>query len=327
MTLNRRSFGLAALSLPSVVLGGSVGALQARRDGGNIAQWDQALADSLCVSALKEDDGRATLRRVAATDPRALRYQGTHILTYGAMRELAEGYRAISTVPLDVVGGGCDDALRAVSRDEAHLGGLCCAAVSTPARTWTHVRLAWDLKAVIAHPSVPVADLSLRTLRAIASGGMRNWAQLGAPRRPIALVLRQHCPDFQEPVRRALLGQDSPRDWPVHPIFVDRDEQIVQTVARFEGAIGVVSLVFARPEIDAGRVRLLTLDHVRPDPAARRPQAYPLLGPLDLVTKRPSARVASFLRYAASPAGRSILAREFIPAPLASALREGAERT
>lgn len=323
MPLNRRRFALATLSLPSVVVGGVAAARRTRRDS---SLMDQALADSLCVSASQEDEGRATLRRVAATDPQALRYQGTHILTYGAMRELAEGFKGMSSSALYVVGGGCDDALRAVSRDEADLGGLCCAALTTPARAWAHVRLAWDLKAVIAHPSVPLADLSLQRLREIASGGTRSWADLGAPRRPIALVLRQHCPDFQEPVRQALLGHDQPRDWPAHPIFVDRDEQIVQTVARFEGAIGVVSLVFARPEVAAGRVRLLTLNQLRPDPAARRPQAYPLVGPLDLVMKRASPRVLSFLRYAASPAGRAMLAREFIPAPLASALREGADR-
>lgn len=319
MLITRRRLGLAAVLIPAALgLGGS---LRTSRAGQDPAAIDTLLAGSVCSSAPDDDPGRVELRRVAVADPQALRYQGTHILTYGAMRELAERFNAGATAPLRVVGGGCDDALRAVSRDEAHLGGLCCAAVSTPARGWTHLRIAWDLKAVITHPSVPLADISLARLKAIATGGTRNWAELGAPRRPIALVLRQHCPDFREPVRQALLGHDNPGNWPTHPIFVDRDEQIVQTVARFEGAIGIVSLVFARPEIAAGRVRLLTLDHVRPDPAARLAQRYPLLGPLDLVMKRPSPGLAPFLRFAASPAGRAVLAREFIPVPLESALQ------
>lgn len=324
MTITRRRLGIAALSLPGAwALGGAARDARARQ---GTALLDAALTDSLCSSATSEDPGRLELRRVAASEPQALRYQGTHILTYGAMRELAEGFNAGAAKSLRVVGGGCDDALRAISRDEAHLGGLCCAATTTPARGWTHLRLAWDLKAVIAHPSVPLADISLHRLRAIASGQTRNWAELGAPRRTIALVLRQHCPEFQEPVRHALLGHDNPGHWPTHPIFVDRDEQIVQTVARFEGAIGVVSLVFARPELAAGRVRLLTLNRVRPDPAARPPLAYPLVGPLDLVMKRPSPALAPFLRYAASPAGRAIIAREFIPAPMESALRAWPDR-
>ena len=324
MTITRRCWGLAALSIPGTwALGGSIRQEPARQAN---ARLDAALADSLCATSTNDDPGRLALRRVTASEPQALRYQGTHILTYGAMRELAEGFNAEAAQPLRVVGGGCDDALRAVSRDEAHLGGLCCTATSTPARAWTHLRMAWDLKAVIAHPSVPLTDVSLARLRSIASGATRNWVELGAPRRPIALVLRQHCPDFQEPVRQALLGHDNPGNWPTHPIFVDRDEQIVQTVARFEGAIGVVSLVFARPEIAAGRVRLLTLDHVRPDPAARQVRAYPLLGPLDLVMKRPSPGLAPFLRYAASLAGRAILAREFIPAPMEAALRGWPDR-
>lgn len=298
-----------------------------------VAPWLAATSRPAAAGAsppadLCSADGRPppAWRRIAAGAAPRLRYEGTHILTFGAMRALAESFNASSPAkPLQVHGGGCDDALNAVMRDEAELGGLCCPATSTPARRWLRVPVALDLKAVVAHPSVTLDALTLPQLRSIASGGARRWSELGGADRPIALVLRQHCPEFREPVREALLGP-ARETWPGHPILVERDEQIVQTVARFAGAVGVVSLVFAREEAAAGRIRLLALNGVRPQPAAPPPRDFPLMGPLELVMKRPTPAIRAFLRHVDSPAGRATLAREFVPLPLAGWLRDAPDR-
>jgi len=70
-----------------------------------------------------------------------------------------------------------------------------------------------------------------------------------------AFVVRNHCPDYVEPVRQILL--DNRPDWAKHSLFVE-------TVAHFSGALGVVSWVFAKPMVEQDRLKVLAVDGMKP---------------------------------------------------------------
>lgn len=268
---------------------------------GDAASRPPSASDELCRAP------RAVPIVVTARGAGELHYQGTHILAYGALRELAQAYAAVGG-GLAVAGGGCDDGVAAVRRGTADLGGLCCPVAGSRAAGLLQVLVARDPKAVVAHPNCPLTGLSLRALRAVARGEISDWQELGGPARPIAQVIRRHCPDYAEPVRTALVGAGR---WSEKALFVDTDEQVVDLVARFPAALGVVSWVFARPLVREGRLKLLSLEGRRPD---RERQRYPLQGPLHLVFRRwDEERMRPFFDFLYGRQGRAILARDLLP--------------
>jgi phosphate transport system substrate-binding protein len=253
-------------------------------------------------------------------------FQGTHILAFGAMRELAERFAAQGG-RFVVHGGGCDDGIVAVRRGAADFGGLCCPVKGSSAEGMPWLPVARDLKAVVVHPSNPVAAIGMDELRGAARGAITRWRAIGGEDRPVALVIRKHCPDYLEPVRDILL-KNRP-DWSPKGLFVDTDEQIVDTVSRFAGGLGVVSWVFARPLAEAGRLKVLALDGVTPAEGIRRRRGYPLEGPLVMVFNTlQRARMAPFLDFLYGAEGEAIVGRALIPVPArAAGYRQGGSLT
>ncbi|MCP4547749.1 MAG: hypothetical protein GY835_14910 [bacterium] len=88
---------------------------------------------------------------------------------------------------------------------------------------------------VIAPSELGVTKLSLRQWRDIFTGGVKNWSQVGGPDLPVVLV----GPAETSGVNRALLH--------TYPIFASidfeetclRDQQVLSTVARIPGALGI----------------------------------------------------------------------------------------
>ncbi|GAB4175700.1 MAG: PstS family phosphate ABC transporter substrate-binding protein [Rhodocyclaceae bacterium] len=244
----------------------------------------------------------------AARSPGAFEFEGTHILAYGAMRELARRYRGAA--PLVVRGGGCDEGILAVRRGSADLGGMCCPVPDSPGEDLASLMVARDIKAVVVHPSNPLSAIRLAELAAAARGELTRWSELGGAQRAIAFVIRRHCAEYAEPVRRILLGEG--RDWSSRGLFVDTDEKIVEMTARFSGALGVVSWVFARAMAERGAIRALAVEGVTPQ--AARHGGYPLLGPLSVVFSRwDDARMGPFFDFLYGPEGRMVIARGMIP--------------
>ncbi len=249
---------------------------------------------------------------LAAPAAATLRYQGTHILTLGAMGDLGRAFTAETGIEMEVVGGSCDGALKGV-RDHTHaLGGMCCPPsrkdlAGLPGRV---VPIARDIKVVVVHPSNPIESISLDQLRRVQGGEIDTWAALGGPDHPIAVVYRNHCPQRPEPV---LEGAVADRRYTTRGIRVFTSQDLVDAVARYRQAIGVVSRLFA----GRANVKTIRVDGVAPTVAAAAAGRYPLTGPLSLVVATPTGEeAAAFLRFLRTTWARTILGRHFIPLPL-----------
>lgn len=237
-----------------------------------------------------------------------LRYEGTHILTHGALRDIAREYRG--AVPFVVSGGGCDDGITAVRRGDAELGGMCCPVEGSRGEGLRSAVIAHDIKVAVVHPSSPVRDVTRRALAEVAAGRTTRWSEIGGADRAIALVVREHCPDYREPVRTILLGDGA---WSRKAILVKTDKEIVETVARFPGSLGLVSWVFARPLVEAGQLSALNIDGVEPTSDAVSAGRYPLHGPLSLVFSAWRDDMRPLFDFIYGPEGRAIIARNLVP--------------
>lgn len=296
----RRDFLLAALAL--------LGPASGRAGTDRSARIDTLLAANVCRTRPGEF-------MPAALPPRApgeLRYQGTHILTYGAFRQLAADYHAPAGGRLLVWGGGCDDGITTVRRGSADLGGLCCPVSGSRGEGLPWLLVARDIKVVLAHPTNPVSNVGLDVLRGVARGKLTRWRALGGDDRAIALVVRKHCADYFEPVRRLLLSDRF--DWSIRGLFVERDEQIIDMVSRYAGGLGVVSWVFAKPLVEAGRLKVLRVNGVAPSAASVRAGHYPLHGPLSVVYRHwDAANMRPFFDFLYGRQGAAIVARHLAP--------------
>lgn len=299
--MDRRSFLFAGLS--GLVTASSTRLIDARE-----WHWQAALEQSFCRTRPAELINASLPPRL----PNELRYQGTHILAQGAFRDLASAYRGPAGGRLRVFGGGCDDGITTARRGLADLGGMCCPVKGSRGEDLPWLLVAHDIKAVVVHAANPVRDISMDALRDVARGTLANWKTLGGENRPIALVVRKHCPDYFEPVRHLLL-RNRP-EWSPKGLFVDRDEQITDMVSRYQAGLGLVSWVFAKPLVESGRLKRLTVNGHDATANNTRSGHYPLRGPLSVVFRRwDAARMRPFFDYLYSAEGAAIVARTLVP--------------
>lgn len=300
MMIRRRDFLLATLAV--------LGPAATHAGASRLQRVDALMRENVCRSRPAEAFAAALPTRA----PGELRYQGTHILTHGAFRELAAVYRGPANRRLSVAGGGCDDGIVTVRRGSADLGGMCCPVPGSRGEGLPWLLVARDIKVVLAHPANPLADISLDALRDVARGRLTRWRALGGEDRAIALVVRKHCPDYFEPVRHLLLNNRP--DWAPRGLFVDRDEQIVDLASRFEGALGLVSWAFAKPLVESGRLKALKVNGVAPSARAVREGRYPLHGPLSVLFRKWEAdTMQPLFDFLYGPRGEAIIGRSLVP--------------
>ncbi|TAN44024.1 MAG: phosphate ABC transporter substrate-binding protein [Nitrospirae bacterium] len=245
-----------------------------------------------------------TIASVHAAD---IGYQGTHILTHGALESLAKAFERKYGKQVFVKGGGCADGIAVVVKGQHEMGGLCCPLTEEKARKFNLIqyKVAVDIKAVMLHPKNRLSNLSLKQVSDIHNGRLTNWKQVGGPDKPIALVFRDHCRDMAEPVREAL-GIKGPVA--KKAIIVKTDKEVVEYVEKFPGAIGIAPRVFAQE----AKVKIISVDKIMPTPENTEKGLYPLTGDLYVITKSgPSGLTKTFIEFVLDKEGQAIIRKNF----------------
>ena len=156
----------------------------------------------------------------------------------------------------------------------------------------------------------PVRGLTSDQLRAIYSGRVTTWEELGVPlRAPLQAFQRNKNSGSQTTMER-FMG-DVPLATPPQDDVIDAMGGIIRDVADYRnhlGAIGYTFRYYALELVRDKRIRLLEVDGVAPTPDAIRSGAYPLVGDAYLITRgKPTGEVARLAAYLASPDGRALV--------------------
>lgn len=306
--MKRREFLLSAGAGLGCAAAGSWG--MARAAAPNPAATATAAAlDAITRSRCLEGQ-RSALPAATADD---LIISGSRLLKDGFLDSFAAAFKREAGLRVAIVGGGCDDGIDSVANGAAHLGAVCCGDVRGLQEGFlTQTVIARDLKVVLVHPDNPLDGLGMDTLRRVARGAATSWVDLGGGRGPLAFVAYEHCPDYHEPVREALLEKGE--SWPALSLRAKTDEEALNLVARFPGAIGINSWVIAAPLVAAGRLKVLALDGIRPVVGKPPPAAYPLTGPFALLHRDWRSDIMTpFFDALAGPTGQGILAEKLLP--------------
>ncbi len=163
-----------------------------------------------------------------------------------------------------------------------------------------------DLLAVITYPANTIGELSLEQVRAIYTGRLSSWQDVGGEETPIIVVSRE-AGSATQAAFEALVMAGSPttsnaRLAPGTPAMLD-------IVARTPGAIGYAPLRSL-----ASDVHPLALDGVFPTLASA--DAYPLRMPLLLVAaEEPDGLIRDFVAWVQSAEGQRVVARYAAPLP------------
>lgn len=160
--------------------------------------------------------------------------------------------------------------------------------------------IAKDAIAVIVHPSNPIEDLTLEQLRAIYTGGITDWRDLGGPKGRIVVVSRDSASGTYEAFNHLVLGKErlTPK-----ALYQASNKAVALTVAKTRGAIGYVGLAYVE-----SRVKAIKVNGVEPSEETVKGGLYPLQRPLYMYTRgEPEGLVKAFIDFVLSEEGQGIV--------------------
>lgn len=196
-----------------------------------------------------------------------------------------------------MLGQGCNAGIKMARKhtpDNETFGFLCCPLEKEEQKKEDVMvfPLALEPIAILTNGSNPVSNLSQKQIRAIFSGRITNWKQVGGKNQPIVVVTRLHCKSRPGHWKRIL---PSEKHFTSRRINVKSDDEMVQRLTDFEGAIGYAGTTWTRqPGL---KVKSVSVDRSKPTAANLKNKSYPFYRLLSAVTVRdPSPDVVRILR-------------------------------
>ena len=186
----------------------------------------------------------------------------------------------------------------------------------------TEIVIAHDGIAVIVSEDNPIRNLSVDQLRAIYSGEVTNWSEVGGDDVAIQLVNRDEASGTREAFKTIVMG-DAPFDRSA--AVLSGTGQVRDVVSRSAGAIGYISLGFVDSKFAATKVRALSVNHVEPAEKTISSGGYPISRDLYFYVKgTPSSDAHAYIDYVLSDSMESIVRDAgFIPVTDDSIAEEG----
>ena len=218
-------------------------------------------------------------------------------------------------VRVDVQAGGSSRGI-ADARSGAAQIGLVSRALKADERDLIAHTVALDGVGVIVHRSNAIASLSDAQIKAIYTGQLRHWREVGGPDRPITVVNKAEGRSTLE----LFLHYFQLKNSEIKPqVVIGDNQQGIKTVAGNPGAIGYVSIGSADFEARQGAaIKLLPMAGVAATVANVRDGKFPLSRPLNLVTRgEPSGLARRFIDFARSKAVHDLVEAQFF-VPLAA---------
>lgn len=239
-------------------------------------------------------------------DDNIIRWAGCGITKKAFMAELAKGYEKKTGIKVLLAGGGATRGIRDTTALKIDMGGSCRMSLPETDRSELYASLhpvAWDALAIIVHKSNPVKNLSTRQIKALYTGKITNWQQLGGKNAPIKLYVRKgHISGVGYAIRQYIF-KDGGMEF--HTKFKVRSSgPLEKAVEKDPLAMGITGISSARKR----NVKVIGFDGKQPTMDNLIAGKYQLYRPLYLVSSpKPSKKVKEFISFAMSREGRKII--------------------
>jgi phosphate transport system substrate-binding protein len=230
---------------------------------------------------------------------------GENIIPQAAKAFTAKTGIALSRIETQGRGIG----LEMVLRGEAQIVGITHSLTPEEKQRRIYYRIiGYDAVGVYVHPANPVTSLTKQQLKAIYSGRITNWNEVGGVDAPIVCIMRKGgiqrslMAEFQENIMDGAAYRTDGKE-------VDR--QADQVVALLQDPYGIIALspAFVQPGIKA-----VAIEGFAAEPQHIQSGAYLLSRPLLLASQaHPPGQVKQFIDFMLSPEGQEFVARKFVP--------------
>ncbi len=163
--------------------------------------------------------------------------------------------------------------------------------------------IAMDGIAVIVHPSNKVEALTKEQIKAIFTGRISNWSQVGGANEKIVVISRDTSSGTFEAFGELALDKAKVR---ADALMQASNQAVANTVSRTPGAIGYIGLGY----ISSG-VKVLAIEGVTPSNETVLLNTYIISRPLFMYTRGvPKGAVKKFIDFILSPKGQQVVEEE-----------------
>lgn len=231
---------------------------------------------------------------------------------YPLSLELARGFLKANpnSVRFRILQGGSDIGINDAARGRVTIGAASRDPLPSDPGGLQFNRIARDGVCVITHPENPVQNLSQEQIQAIFAGRVRTWSEIPGARASgaIDLVVRTAASGTQDAFQNIFMG--GPRGSRIASSASQRSSNgLVQSSVRSNrNAIGYVDFRFV------SGTNPISFRGVACNLRNAQAGTYGGVRNFWFVTRgAPSGATARFVRYARSPAGQRIVARNWVP--------------
>ncbi|MCL2122609.1 MAG: phosphate ABC transporter substrate-binding protein [Desulfovibrionaceae bacterium] len=237
-----------------------------------------------------------------------LSYEGASSIAYSLMPELAKTFLTKNGVAFGNIGeAGAGAGFKAVTEGKVSLGGLARSlSDSEKAAVAGWQIFGFDALGLHVHPSNPISSLTRAQLKAVFSGRITNWKDVGGADQEI-VVFTEHLKSG-----RATLAviKDIVLEGGAYGPVKEREDPMDCIWAVEEEPRGIT---FSTISIASPRTKTVAVDGMLPERAHVASAKYLLSRPLVLVTMMPSGNVQKFFEFVLTPEGQAIVGKFFVP--------------
>jgi len=160
--------------------------------------------------------------------------------------------------------------------------------------------VARDAIAVAVHPSNGINGLTLEQIKAIYTGEISNWSNLGGSDQSIVIISRDSSSGTFETFNELALDGEKVRP---DALLQASNSAVATTVANTPGAIGYIGLGYV-----SEKVKAISVDNVMPSKETVNSGDYALARPLFMYTDgEPTGIVEKFLDFVLSAEGQKLV--------------------
>lgn len=220
--------------------------------------------------------------------------------------ELAQAFeKKHQKVKITVTGGGSGVGIKDAAEGKVNIGNSSRALKDSDPKGIVGTTICKDVLLVVVHPKNQVGELTREQVKAIYTGKITNWKDLGGKNAPIIVNARTAPSGTFDFFNDEFLQKDA---------MVTTAKQhasnglVRQAVAANENAIGYISLGYLDKSVKA-----LKLDGVAPSMDRAKDGTYKYVRPFLMITNgEPTGLAKSFLEFVMSQEGQAIVSKEYI---------------
>ncbi len=232
--------------------------------------------------------------------------------------KLAEAYMGLNAgLTIDVQGGGSSVGVTSAGEGTVDIGMASREIKGSEMEEFPELQvqtIAFDGIAIVTHPDVGLASLSVEQVRDIFAGEITNFSEVGGPDAVIVVISREEGSGTRAAFEELIMTyEDEPgeaREKLVYEraLLLQSNGQVQTLVAGTPSTIGYLSFGFMDDS-----TATVPIDGIEPGVDTVKSGSYPIFRPLSMLTNgAPGGLAQGFLDFVLGSGGQAIVAEEFI---------------